>query len=489
MELRDSDGRSAVRGLGMVVQQSGHRTWVLRYEIAGKPYKLTLGSYSSELKLAAARTIASKRKLEIADGKNPAAEKAEARRKVAAGIDPDALFTTAWGEWEKAPKPKSRDHKGWRSSTADRVQKLYVNELEPKWGKRRLSEISKTDVSSYLDKIAKNHPQGAARRLRVIASFFNWCVARGKIKVSPCADIEGAKRNKRKRKLTDDELRWLWIACGKELFPFGYIVRLLILTLARRNEVAGMRDREIHLGNRRTWILPAPRTKVHHEHAIFLTDAMIEIIEAVPRVKNKEGYLFSTNGHTPFSGFSKAKKRLDTLMLEVAREEDATVNEIQPWRLHDLRRTGSSRMQKLGFEKDIVDACLNHLDDDEYLQHDYADETVKAFDAWSREVTRIVSLEHDSPALAFVAGDHMDRNDQAEPGSSGLGEISEPHEHDAAAWATHREAQRQPISPAGLEHRAIKPETPEPPKPPTSGRGANDDVSEKTVGSRSAICN
>jgi hypothetical protein len=117
------------------------------------------------LKLAAARDIASKRKLEIANGQNPAAEKAEARRKVAAGIDPDALFTTAWGEWQRAPKPKARDHKGWRSSTADRVQKLYVNELEPKWGKRRLSEIGKTDVSTYLDRIARTHPHAAARRL------------------------------------------------------------------------------------------------------------------------------------------------------------------------------------------------------------------------------------------------------------------------------------------------------------------------------------
>ena len=140
----------------------------------------------------------------------------------------------------------------------------------------------------------------------------------------------------------------------------GHIVRLLILTLGRRNEVAGMRDRELHLGNRRTWILPAPRTKNHHEHAIFLTDAMIEIIKAVPRVKNKEGYIFTTNGRTPFSGFSKAKKRLEALMLEIAQAEQPGAK-IEPWTLHDLRRTGSSRMQRLGIEKDIVDACLNDI--------------------------------------------------------------------------------------------------------------------------------
>ena len=409
-ELRDSDGRSAVRGLGMVVQKSGHRTWVLRYEIAGRPYKLTLGPYTSELKLAAARDIASRRKLEIANGQNPAADKAEARRKTAAGINPDTLFTTAWSEWEKAPKPKARDRKGWRSSTADRVQKLYTNELEPRWGKRRLSEIAKADVSAYLDPIAKSHPQAAARRLRVMASFFNWCVAKGRLQSSPCDGIKPADRNKRKRKLTDDELRWLWKACDKEPFPMGHIVRMLILTLARRNEVAGMRDREVYLGNRRTWILPASRAKNNHEHETSLTDAMIETIKAVPRMKNKEGYFFTTNGRTPFSGFSKAKKRLDALMLEIAREEDPETTAIPNWTLHDLRRTGATRMQRLGFEKEVVDCCLNHIDDDEYLQHDYADDMVKAFDAWSREVMRIVfapaglrpAVEHESPALAPI---------------------------------------------------------------------------------------
>jgi integrase len=402
-ELRDSDGRSAVRGLGMVVQKSGHRTWVLRYEIAGKPYKLTLGQYTNELKLAAARDIASKRKLEIANGQNPAADKAEARRKTAAGIDPDALFTTAWAEWEKAPKPKARDQKGWRASTADRVRKLYMDELEPRWGKHRLSEIAKGDVSAYLDSIAKKYPQGAARRLRVLASFFNWCVTKGRLQSSPCDGIEKAKWQKRKRKLTNDELRWLWQACEKEPFPFGYIVRLLMLTLARRNEVAGMRDRELHFGNRRTWILPPLRTKNHHEHEIFLTDAMIETIKVVPRVKNKDGLVFTTNGRTPFSGFSKAKRRLDALMLEAAQEEDPEITAIPPWTLHDLRRTGTSRIQRLGFENNVAEACLNHIDDDAYLQDEFYEQKIKAFDAWSREVMRIVEHERiEAPALAPV---------------------------------------------------------------------------------------
>jgi integrase len=387
-ELKDGK----VVGLRLIVQPSGHKAWALRYTTpANEDRRYNLGSYDA-IGLEDARKLADSAKRDVlVNRRDPAAEKAEGRRKAAAGIDTDALFTTAWGEWQNAPKPKARDHKGWRPSTADRVQKLYVNELEPKWGKRRLSEISNSDVSSYLDKIAVKHPHAAARRLRVIASFFNWATTKGRIAKSPCAGIEMAKTRKRQHKLTDDELRWLWIACSKEPFPFGYIVRLLILTLGRRNEVAGIRDREIHLGNRRTWILPAPRTKNHHEHNIFLTDAMIETIKAVPRVKNREGYLFTTNAKTPFSGFSKAKKRLGALMLEVAQSEDPGITAIPSWTLHDLRRTGATRMQRLGFEKEVVDCCLNHIDDDAYLQHDYADSMVKAFEAWSRELRRIVT--------------------------------------------------------------------------------------------------
>jgi integrase len=359
--------------------------------VADRDRRLTVGTYPT-IGLDDARKLADAAKRDVmVNGRDPAAAKAEARRKAAAGISEGAMFATAWTDWRNAPKPKSRNRKGWRPSTAKRTESLYKTRLEAKWGKRRLDEITKADVSSLLDGIAIKHPQSAARIHRVLASFFNWCVAKGRLAKSPCEGIESAKRNKRKRKLTDAELRWLWLACAKEPFPMGHFVRLLILTLARRNEVAGMRIRELHLGNRRTWIIPAARTKNHHEHEIFLTDAMVEIIKMIPRVANDDGYLFTRNAKTPFSGFSKAKKRLDALMLEIARAEDPDITTIPNWTLHDLRRTGSTRMQRLGFENEIVDACLNHANDDSYLQHDFEDQKIRAFQAWSSEVIRIVA--------------------------------------------------------------------------------------------------
>jgi integrase len=391
----DPDGRYELRdkkvmGLRLAVQTTGQRSWVLRYTLNGKDRKWTIGEYSDALGLAEARDIAADAKLQIVKGGDPATEKTVARRLAVAGVNESLMFAKSWSDWQDAPKPKARNKAGWRPSTAKRVKDLYVKTLEPRWGKRRLDEIGKVDVAAIIEPIGRKHPQAAARIHRVLASFFNWCVVKGRLAKSPVAGIETAKTNKRKRKLTDAELRWLWKACEQEPFPMGLIVRLLMLTLARRNEVSGMNDRELHFGNRRAWIIPEHRTKNHKEHEIFLTDAMIETIKSVPRVANKAAYVFCTNGKTSFSGFSKAKKQLDKIMLEIARAEDAEITAIPNWTLHDLRRTGASRMQRLGFDSDTTDACLNHSRDDAYLQHDFQEQKAEAFDAWSRKLLRIV---------------------------------------------------------------------------------------------------
>lgn len=392
----DPRGRYEIRdkkiiGLRLSVTPTDQKSWVLRYMRDGRYRKLTLGKYSEALGLAEAQRIANRQLREVADGADPAMDKAEARRKAAAGIDASQLFPAAWQAWKDAPKPKSRNQKGWRKSTGDRVDRLYESRFEPGWGKRRLTEITKADVTALLNPIARKHPHSAARMLSVLSTFFNWCVSQGRLERSPCDGIDKAKGNKRRRKLTDSEFKWLWRACDREPYPMGYLVKLLILTLARRTEGSAMRAREIHKGNRRVWIIPEERAKNNREHEVFLTDAMLALLETIPRVKNKVGFIFCTNGEAPFTGYSKAKKRLDAFMLEIAREDDPDITSIPNWTLHDLRRSGATRMQKLGFTTETVDGCLNHADDDAYKQHDFEDEKARAFDAWSREVLRLVT--------------------------------------------------------------------------------------------------
>ena len=138
---------------------------------------------------------------------------------------------------------------------------------------------------------------------------------------------------------------------------------------------------------------------------------MLAVLETVPRVKSKDGWLFTTNGKNPSTGFSTAKTRLDARMLELAqaeareRGEDPNAICIDPWRFHDLRRTGATRMRGLGVDGDVVEACLNHITDSgglrgTYQQHDFTREKREALEKWSREVVRIVSAE---PTHSLVA--------------------------------------------------------------------------------------
>ena len=148
--------------------------------------------------------------------------------------------------------------------------------------------------------------------------------------------------------------------------------------------------------------LPSARTKNSKEHEIYLADAAIDVIKSVPRVKNRAGYVFSVTGETPPSGFSRAKSRLDRLMLSYARDEARERGEdpdgvlLEPWRLHDLRRTVASGMARLGIALPVIEKCLNHISGSfagivgVYQRHSFADEKRAAFEAWAKHVEAII---------------------------------------------------------------------------------------------------
>jgi integrase len=151
------------------------------------------------------------------------------------------------------------------------------------------------------------------------------------------------------------------------------------------------------------WRIAAARSKNGLTHEIALTEAMLAVIQSMPRVRNKAGYLFSTNGTTPCSGFSRAKARLDKLMLEYAKQEAAERGDkpsevrIEPWRIHDLRRTVASGMARLGIALPVIEKCLNHVSGSfagivgVYQRHTFTAEKRAAFEAWTRHVEAIVN--------------------------------------------------------------------------------------------------
>jgi integrase len=182
-------------------------------------------------------------------------------------------------------------------------------------------------------------------------------------------------------------LRLVWQCAGALDHPFGPLVRLMILTGQRRQEVAGMRRSELD-GD--VWVIPGARTKNGLEHGVPLSPAAAAIIGSLPEI-GRGGFVLTTTGATPVSGFSRAKRRLDALMLADLRKGDPEAR-LMPWTFHDLRRTMASGMARLNVPLPVIEKALNHASGSfagivgVYQRHDYLAEKRRAFETWANHV-------------------------------------------------------------------------------------------------------
>ena len=245
---------------------------------------------------------------------------------------------------------------------------------------------------TLLDGIAAEHTVHANRVLAALRRMFNWAIERDLLEASPCANVRApSQETSRDRVLSDEELGLVLHAAEKLEAPFGPYVRMLTLTLQRRNEVAGMRWCEIDW-DQKLWVLPASRTKNGNEHVVPLSSPALNLLETMKETKFAGSeYVFTTTGRSPVSGFSKVKKQLDRL-IEAERGEP-----MSPWRFHDLRRSGNSKMPRLGVELAICEKILNHVSGTfagvvgVYQRYAFLDEKRDALERWAHF---LIQLSH-----------------------------------------------------------------------------------------------
>ncbi|MDP2700429.1 site-specific integrase, partial [Thalassospira sp.] len=244
--------------------------------------------------------------------------------------------------------------------------------------------------------VDRGSPITANRLLAHLRTVWTWAKGRDIITTSPFDGIKPPSPEKsRDRVLTDQEIVWFWRACEKLGQPFGRLYQFLLLTGQRLREGAEMTDGEMR-GD--LWIIPAARVKNADEHSVPLSKAASAVLGGVQRISGKAGYVFATTGLSPVSGFTRAKVRLDKLMVEVANEGRADSLdriEIPPFTIHDLRRTAATGMAGLRFPPHVVEAVLNHRSGTRrgvagvYNRFDHADEKRAALEAWGNYVTRL----------------------------------------------------------------------------------------------------
>jgi integrase len=366
------------RGLFFIIQPSGKTSWAVRYRVSGRNRKLTLGTYPA-IGLKAARELASRALIKVAEGGDPAAEKQAAKAARLAPPGPDLIEKV--GEQFIARHIRATLRPSW----AHEAERMVRKEIMMPWKGRKLAGITKVDIHELLDAIVdRPAPIVANRTYAVLRRMCTWARQRGIIEVSPCTDIERpAPEHSRDRVLTDDELKAVWRSCEELGWPFGSLVRFLILTGQRRGEVAGMRWSELDLAGK-AWMLPKERTKNNQAHAVPLSRQAVEILEKAPRFVGE--FVFTLDGETLATGFGRAKTRLD-----------AALPGAPHWTLHDLRRTVATSMARLGVALPTVEKVLNHRSGSfrgivgVYQRHDYASEMRAALELWGAHIDRLTS--------------------------------------------------------------------------------------------------
>jgi integrase len=377
----------ALAGLYLIVQPSAAKSWALRYRFDGKPAKLTLGRWPS-LGVAEARAAATA-SLEILDhGRNPAGEK---KAKAAAFDQSDRDKLAAVIELF-LKRHASHNRRG------NDVAAMFRREIMAKWGSRDIQSISKRDVIEVLDAIVDRGSPVTANRLRAyLNTLFNWAKGRDIIQANPLDGIKPpAPEKARDRVLTPYEIRLFWQATAGMEYPFRPLYRVLVLTGQRLREVAEMTWQEVD-GD--TWTLPGSRSKNGDEHVVPLSPEVVAILEALPRIGR---FIFTTTGKSPVSGFTRAKERVDRLMIETANRTltaSADPVAIPPFTIHDLRRTAATGMAGLRFPPHVVEAVLNHRSGTRrgvagvYNRFNYAEEKRAAIEAWAMFVVETVQVD------------------------------------------------------------------------------------------------
>jgi integrase len=285
--------------------------------------------------------------------------------------------------------------------------------------RRPAARITRTDAVNALDRIVKaGKVVTAGRTMAYARACFAWAKKRGKVPENPFAELPiAAGTTERERVLTDAEIAEVWSAANTLGYPFGPFYRLMILTLQRREEVAGMRWSEISADMTR-WTLPGARMKNGKPHDVHLPEAARAVLRSIPRIDGCD-LVFSTTTRrltvsenaepkgrrkaepTPISGFSQGKRYLDAAIAKVRMEAAAKLGRkpepMTAWRVHDLRRTGVTTLVALGFDSIVVDKLLAHQPAKlrgvagVYQRHDFARERAAALDAWAAHVTGTAS--------------------------------------------------------------------------------------------------
>jgi integrase len=346
--------------------RDGGARWVFQYKIGTQHRRITFGRYPA-MKVPAAREQAEKLHAQVKLGRDPAGEKAENQARAG------ETFQACMDIYLE----KRRAEEELRPTTLSEIERHLTRNLKPLHG-LRIDKLDRRAIATELSRLATECGPVQANRTRAsLVKFLNWCAGEGFIDANPAVFTNKNPEHPRERVLKIAELVEIWKALPDG--DFGDILKLLMLTGQRRDEIADLEWDEVDLdGNLIT--LPPSRTKNRRRHTVPLSVAAKAILE--PRDRNRP--LVFGRGQGGFSGWSQCKRRLDAKL--------AT----PPWTIHDLRRGVSTGLGDIGVQPHIVEAVLNHISGSKagvagiYNKAAYEKEKEEALTIWAARLVAAV---------------------------------------------------------------------------------------------------
>ena len=368
--LKPADARydvydASLAGFGLRVSPTGTKSWIVLSRNLNRKTRATLGRYP-QMSLTKARQRAMTSLQMMADG--------EFNREKSFDT-----FEQALEEWFSKDQSQNKSFGQVRSAV-----ELHVR---PTLKGIKLKDIQKRDIIKLVDLVGRTAPTQANRVLAFTKRFFNWCVSRDLLAVSPANGIaKFSNEVSRDRVLNENELEKVFNATFEIPYPFGPLFRILLMTGQRLNEVSGLTWSEIDFPSE-TWKIPRDRAKNKTSHVVHLSQPVLEELERLRTISTHD-LIFTTTGKTAVSGFSRAKRQLNNL------------SGVRDWRLHDLRRTFATvATEQLGFQPVIVDRILNHVSGSVkgiaavYQRGEYLEQRRVALDAWGHYLLHLQSHE------------------------------------------------------------------------------------------------
>lgn len=384
---------------GIRVSSTGAASWFCFYRIDGRLVRDIFARHPAK-GLVAARQDARDR-LDLVDrGRDPRTE--EARQKAQEVRQRAETFGKVADTYKAGHLDRKRSGKAaWASLQAD---------LLPSWKDLPIRDVGRGAVMERLDQIERERgPVARNRRLALIRHLLNWALDRELVTANVAARIPLLDEAPRARVLSDSELVEVWRASDLIDAPQGHAVKMLILTLQRRNEVFRAEAAEIDRADR-LWKIEGRRMKAAKPHIVPITDPMLAVLDSLPKFDPPREHVFASphrKASTPFGDHGGLKTELDRHILETRQKQVPAAKPMAPWTLHDLRRTGRTGLSRLRVPSHIAERIIAHVPGGIQAVYDvfeYIDEKREALDAWSAYV---MSLINPAPVASIEQARHM----------------------------------------------------------------------------------